>query len=207
MVAHKATIAVVPETQGRNLCDQLDELIARRIGASSEEKRGPLAREFEQLCVKALKYLFSDDLTAWNDQLTTDEKVSRFDLIARIHPQSAFWTLMVNDFGARYIVFEFKFYGDEIGQGQILTTEKYLYRAALRPVAIIISPRGPDEGAGHAVRGALRENGKLIINLTVKQLCNMLRAKDGTDGAPGKPADVEQEMLEALDRMLMRIER
>ena len=40
---------------------------------------------------------------------------------------------------SRYIVFEFKNYNDEITQNEVYSTNKYLYREALRTVAIVIS--------------------------------------------------------------------
>jgi hypothetical protein len=121
--------ALQPETRGQSLCHNFDELVGAQSTASKEKKL-ELAREFQRTCIDALKYLFDEDLTAWQDQLTTEARISRFDLVARIRLDRDFWTLLSSDFGARYIVFEFKFYTKKIGQGQILTTEKYLYRAA-----------------------------------------------------------------------------
>jgi hypothetical protein len=105
------------------------------------------------------------------------------------------------------VVFEFKFYGRQIGQREILTTEKYLYRGALRSTAIIISPQGAKKSALETARGALREHGKLILTLNTSQLCDMLRAKDGQTGPDRFPADVENVLFEALDDMLMHIDR
>jgi hypothetical protein len=98
------------------------------------------------------------------------------------------------------VLFEFKNYTEKIGQGQIYTTEKYLYPAALRGTAIIVSPKGPDENAEASARGALREHGKLILNITVQDVCEMLESRDnGTD-----PSDV---LSSNLDDMLLHIER
>jgi hypothetical protein len=198
---------IVAETKGQDLCAAIQALVEARETASAHEKRGALAKEFETLCTQALKYLFDGDLVAFRAQSTTGNRLSRFDLIARIRSNSEFWVLLVSDFSARYVVFEFKFYGEPIGQGEILTTEKYLYRAALRSVAIVISPLGADEHALESARGALREHGKLIINLNVDQVCRMLHAKDGTAMDPEGLADVEEELFKTLDDMLVRIER
>ncbi len=114
--------------------------------------------------------------------------------------------MRLDDFRSRYVVFEFKLYSGQITQGEILTTEKYLYRTALRSVAIIISPRGFAKNAAETARGALREHGKLIVGITVEQVCNMLMRRDGT--MPDETGeDVDLELLVELDRMLMRIER
>jgi hypothetical protein len=99
------------------------------------------------------------------------------------------------------VVFEFKNYGGKIKQGQIHTTEKYLYRTALRSTAIIISRKGADENALAVCRGALREQGKLIINLTTDDVCKMLHLRDEPGG------DCNSVLTEYVDRMLMRLER
>jgi hypothetical protein len=197
----------LPKPYGHRLCTDLERLVSEQAGAPALERRDRLAKEFESTCVKAIRYLFDEDLTAWQDQATTQSRISRFDLIARIRSEGDFWKLLVTDFSTRYVVFEFKFYADRIGQGEILTTEKYLYRAALRSTAIIISPFGANDSALEMARGALREHGKLVINLSVEQLCNMLRARDGATGPDAAPADVEEELFKTLDDMLMRIER
>lgn len=108
--------------------------------------------------------------------------------------------MIVNQFNSRYLIVEFKNYNDKIKQGQIFTTEKYLHRNALRSTAIIVSREGPDDNAELACRGALRESGRLIINLNINQLCDMLHAKDDND-------DPNSVILDIVDEMLMTIER
>ena len=44
----------------------------------------------------------------------------------------------------------------------IYITEKYLFNAALRNVAIVISRKGFSDGACFAAKGCLKENGKMI---------------------------------------------
>lgn len=90
---------------------------------------------------------------------------------------------MIAFFRAWYVVFEFKNYGGRIKQGQIYTTEKYLFTGAMRSVAFIVSRSGADKNALAAARGAVRESGKLIINLSVADICRMLDLKD-TDNDP-----------------------
>ena len=64
----------------------------------------------------------------------------------------------------------------------------------MRGVAIIISPNGMDENAEKAVRGVLRDEGKLILSLTDAELVEMLRMKKyGED-----PADFLSDKLDAL---------
>ena len=51
-----------------------------------------------------------------------------------------------------------------------------------------------------AARGALRENGKLIINLDIEDMCAMLHLKDQGD-------DHIAILVERVDDMLMMLER
>lgn len=196
-----------PQPQrGAGLCKEIRKL-ADAISATPKDQKKALAEKFEDALVQAFKYLFSDEITGWSDELYTSAKISRFDLIGRIRSQGGFWRLLADRFNSLYVVFEFKLYKYKISQGQILTTEKYLYRSALRGVAIIVSPHGPDENATRMAHGALREHGKLILNITTDQICTMLHAKDGAVGPDEEEADIELELFKTLDDMLMRIER
>jgi len=48
--------------------------------------------------------------------------------------------------------------------------------------------------------GALREHGKLIVNLSIRDVCMMIRMKDESD-------DPNALLYDILDGMLMRLER
>jgi hypothetical protein len=150
--------------------------------------------------MEALRYIFEKDLTAWSPQKSSDTRLSFYDLVARVASEHDFWNTIVNQFRSRYIVFEFKNYVDKIKQGQIYTTEKYLFGPALRSTSIIISRNGADTNALAAARGALRESGKLMVNLNIKQLCEMLHLRDNGD-------DHNTILVAIVDDMLMRLER
>lgn len=182
-------VASIKSEQGNDIADKL-----RGIVSGSED-----ATKFEDVMIEALRFLFKEDLTAFKPQKKTDA-LHRFDLIARIASSDEFWLTLENHFRTKYVVFEFKNYSERITQKEIYSTEKYLYLPAMRSVAIIISTHGPNENAQSAARGALRENGKVILNLTVKDIIAMLTSKD--EGA--NPNDT---MTTILDDMLMKIER
>lgn len=158
------------------------------------------AKHFEDKVTEALEYVFEGDLAAWAKQSTTGTQISIYDVIARIASNHDFWKSMTHHFHSRYVVFELKNYGLKIKQGQIYTTEKYLYRTALRSIAIIVSKKGADKNGLAAARGALREHGKLIINLTVADLCKMLHLKDSGDDHNSVLVDIVDDMLRKLER-------
>lgn len=179
-----------PEPQGAGL--------ARALRAVPAGKKG--ARAFEDRCFDALRYIFSTHLANWSKQKVSDGGVSRFDLIARIASEHDFWKSIVGYFRSWYVVFEFKNFSQKITQGQIFTTEKYLYVGAMRTVAFIVSRKGPDKNALAVTRGSVREHGKLIVHLTIEDVCAMLTTVDTGD-------DPNALLFDRIDEMLMALER
>jgi hypothetical protein len=178
-----------PKT-GRLLADAILSIAPGREGAS----------QFETACINALKYLFELDLHGWHEQLNTDDELHRRDLICRILPKAEVWSLMLTDIGSRYVIFEFKNYSEEITQKEVVTTERYLYPSALRTVAILISPKGCAASATKVIQGAMRENGKLILSLSVSEIEELLVSKD--DGG-----DPNTYLFDKVDQFLMRLGR
>lgn len=169
----------------------------RRIEPGKEE-----ATKYEQLCVDIVRYLFSDHVQFYKEQKLSNAGLYRFDYCGKIkHGNiSEFFDTIQNFFNTKYIIFEFKNYTDEISQKEIYTTEKYLYEKALRKVAVVISRKGADESAKKAMRGSLRELGKLIICLSDEDVNKLINKKNNNED----PADY----LEALlDDMLMDLEK
>ena len=165
------------------------------------EHKNDKGTEYEKVCVRVLKRLFADDLGIWEEQETTDDSLFRFDLICKIKCRGKeFWDMAEQYFHSKYIVFEFKDYSKAVTQKEIFTTVKYLYAKALRCVAIMFSPVDFDDHAKIAIRGILREEGKLILALTNEDLIKMLRKKrDGDD-----PAD---HLSEKLDELLIHLDK
>ena len=129
---------------------------------------------YEKLMFEVLKFLFSKDLTLWEEQQRTDDELSRFDLICRITFFDDFWKSLAHSFNTRFILFEFKNYCQDVTQHAVYLTERYLYKNALRSVAILISRKGPNDSAVQAAKGALRENGKLMFFLSDADIMSML---------------------------------
>lgn len=158
---------------------------------------------YEKLCIDVIKYLFDSDLALWKEQQKSNDDLFRFDLICKIKDgtNKEFWAMAEKHFGTKYIIFEFKNYMEQITQKEIFTTEKYLYLKALRGIAIIISTKGTDRNADKAIRGTLRENGKLIISLTNEDLISMIEKKAINDNLPA------EFLSEKLDNMLVDLEK
>ena len=141
-------------------------------------------KEYEKLCVNIIKFLFSTEFTRMLEQSSTEDRMFKMDLVCGLKGTSEFWKILINHYNTRFIVFEFKNYEDKIDQNLIYITEKYLYNATLRNVAIIISRKGFSPNAHKAATGILTETGKLIIELKDEDIITMLRMKaDGQDAS------------------------
>lgn len=160
-------------------------------------------REYESICTEILKYVLGDYLTLWDSQETSNDGLYRFDLCCKIKTgaDQDFFDTIKHYFNTKYIVFEFKNYNEPITQREIYTTEKYLYEKALRKVAVILSRFGADEHAQKAAKGALRENGKLILCLSDNSLLEMIDIKNRGDQ---EPADF---LGAILDDILVHLEK
>ena len=161
---------------------------------------------YEEICEKIIRTLFEANyFNRLTSQHKTNDKHFRMDLIGSLkinlnneesmHP---LWQMLVQHYNSHFVVFEFKNYSEEIDQNLIYITEKYLFDAALRNVAIIISHKGFSESAKFAAEGCLKEHGKLILDITDKDLIKMLKLKSD------KAADY---ILDKLEDFLMGISK
>lgn len=178
------------ELRARNRLDGLITLL------SDWDRASTASTDYEDVCCNVLKRLFADDLALWQAQKKSNDGLFRFDLICKIKNgnDKEFWRMAERYFGSKYIVFEFKNYSGMVGQREIFTTVKYLYSKALRGVAIIISTNGTDDHGDRAIRGILRDEGKLILSLSNQDLVQMLKMKRRNDD----PAEYLSEKLDAL---------
>lgn len=158
--------------------------------------------EYENLCYETLNYLFDNELALWHRQQTSNADLYRFDLICKIKDGevSGLWSTILQCFNSKYIIFEFKNYAEKITQKEIYTTDKYLYLKALRGVAIIVSCKGTSSNADKAIRGTLRENGKLILSISNSDLLKMIDIKM----SEGIPADY---LYTKFDELLIDLEK
>lgn len=159
-------------------------------------------KQYQEFCVDILKYLFNDTLSLWEEQEKSNDDLFIFDLICKIKSdiRSEFFNTLENHFSSRYIIFEFKNYTEEITQKEIFTTEKYLYKTALRTVAIILTRKGVDKNGMKAIKGILRETGKLMIVLDDNDIKKMIYSKEHNE-------DYFEILVNKLDKMLISLEK
>jgi hypothetical protein len=156
--------------------------------------------DYEDTITEVLQYLFDGDLKGWHKQERTTDDLHRYDLICRVVDRSTVWSFISSNLDSRYVLFEFKNYQDKIGQSQVYSTEKYLFEKAKRKVCFLISRKGPSENAVIACQGAMREHGKLIVNLDDKIINSLIDSKILGD-------DPNEILFENVDEFLMKLPR
>lgn len=182
---------------------ETDNLLQRLSDCKTGQKN---SGEYEKICEAILRSLFEANyFNRLTSQHKTNDEHFRMDLIGSLkinqsneesmHP---LWQMLVQHYNSHFVVFEFKNYKDEIDQNLIYITEKYLFDAALRNVAIIISRKGFSKAAKFAAEGCLKEHGKLILSVTDEDLVKMLELKSD------KAADY---LLDKLEDFLMGISK
>ncbi|KPZ70554.1 hypothetical protein AN394_02323 [Pseudoalteromonas sp. P1-26] len=156
--------------------------------------------DYEDTMSEILQYLFDGDLKGWHQQERTTDDLHRYDLICRVVDKSTVWKFISSNLDSRYVLFEFKNYQDKIGQSQVYSTEKYLFEKAKRKVCFLISREGPSDNALVACQGAMREHGKLIINLDDEIITALIDSKISGD-------DPNEILFEKVDDFLMKLPR
>ena len=159
---------------------------------------------YEKICQDIIEFLFPNAFYVISSQHKTQDEHFRMDLICSLRGESEathpFWKILSRHYNSHFVVFEFKNYEKPIDQNLIYITEKYLFNAALRNVAIIISRQGFSDSAKFAANGCLKENGKLIMSLSNSDLFEMLDGKARADNP-------EESLLKILEATLMGISK
>lgn len=182
------------ESSIQNKVESFEEL----LNACKPGKVKKAAIEYESICTEIIRYLFDGEFTQISNQHKTKDDLFRMDLLCGLKGTTAFWKLLIDHYNTRFIVFEYKNYSTLLPQNLIYITEKYLFNATLRNVAIIVSRKGFSTNARSATLGCLKESGKLIIELTDEDLKIMLHKKmDGEE-----PSDY---LLFKLENLLMSV--
>ncbi|MBQ7862079.1 MAG: DEAD/DEAH box helicase family protein [Clostridia bacterium] len=184
------TSFVTESTYGKELISKLKNC------KTSQTTRS--AQEYEEICSSIIKYLFKSEFPQFSEQHKTNDEMFRMDIICSLKGTTAFWEFLIRYYNTKFIVFECKNYKDKLKQNLIYITEKYLFNPALRNVAFIISRNGFSSNAQKAAIGILKDQGKLIIDLTDNDLEIMINAKiEGNE-----PSDY---LLDKIEKLLMGI--
>ena len=152
-------------------------------------------KQFEDLCVEILSYLFVPPLSKPKIQPRSYRNIDRRDAVFpnRNFKGSSNWTLLYEEHGARMILFEFKNYNKEqIGKEEVIQTKDYM-KEPMGRLAVMVCNKLPNPSA-HIKRNAIysSDGKKIILFITKNELKEMLFIKErGED-----PSDLIIDMIE-----------
>jgi hypothetical protein len=143
-------------------------------------------REFEDVCLEVLRYLFIPPLAEPKIQVRSYSGIDRRDAV---FPNRSFdadnnWHLLLQELNARMVLFEFKNYDvTEIGKEEVDQARNYLTEPMGR-LAIMVCNRTPNEAAHIRRNTIFSAEKKVILFLTKEHLKEMLFIKErGEDPA------------------------
>lgn len=151
-------------------------------------------RQFEEVCIDTLKFLFVPPLTEPILQGRTYSGTDRRDAIFPNRDDSHLnnWSRLHRELHARMVLVEFKNYdAEDVGKDEVNQTRNYLTKP-MGKLALLCSRRLPDRSA-HIKRNTIfSEDGKVILFVTVDHLKEMLFIKErGED-----PSDLIMDLVE-----------
>lgn len=151
-------------------------------------------KEFEEICVEVLQYLFVPPL---NDPIVQPRSYSGIDRRDAVFPNRNMgaennWGRLYQELQARMILFEFKNYDKEaIGKEEVNQTRNYLTEPMGR-LGIICCNRLPNKAA-HIKRNTIySEDTKVILFMTIDHFKEMLYIKERDED----PSDLIMDMVE-----------
>jgi hypothetical protein len=151
-------------------------------------------RDFEDICVEILEFLFVPPLIKPIVQPRTYSGTNRRDAVFpnRNFDEKHGWGLLLRELEARMVLFEFKNYGTtDLGHEEVIQTDNYLTQPMGR-LAIMVCSKLPNSSA-HIQRNTIYSRSrKIVLFLTKEHLKEMLFIKErGED-----PSDLIVDLVE-----------
>lgn len=166
--------------------------LANRLSSCSAGTNG--WKEFEDVCIEILRYLFVPPLSEPKIQPRTFSGINRRDAVFpnRNLDISNTWGYLLQELGARMVLFEFKNYDiTEIGKEEVDQTRNYMTESMGR-LAIMVCNKLPNKTA-HIRRNTVFSSEKKVILFVAKdRLKEMLFIKERRED----PADLIVDVVE-----------
>jgi hypothetical protein len=151
-------------------------------------------REFEDICVEIVEFLFVPPLVRPIIQPRTYSGTNRRDAVFpnRNFDEKHGWGLLLRELEARMVLFEFKNYETtDIGHEEVIQTDNYLTEPMGR-LAIMVCSKLPNDGAHIKRNNIYSQRRKVILCMTKEHLKEMLFIKErGED-----PCDLIVDLVE-----------
>lgn len=151
-------------------------------------------KEFEDICLEILTFLFVPPLNKPKIQPRTYSGIDRRDAVFpnRNAGSNNIWGFLLNELNARLILIEFKNYDlTGIGKEEVNQTRNYLTEP-MGKLAILLCNKKPERDAYLKRNTIYGSEGKVILFVTIEHLKEMLLIKERGDD----PADLIIDMVE-----------
>jgi hypothetical protein len=183
-------LSTSPEAEEIDISDQLEEIPPNESAITHNVKATELLtklnqiepgrdswREYEDVCIEILNYLFIPPLGIPSVQSKSDDDLDRRDAIYPILCGEPSWDRWVSQFNTLFVVAEFKNLVDAPDQKAVESLKEYLYDKAKRLFGILCTRQPASKSALTARRRAWLDSKKMIVLLCDKDLQNMLNLK------------------------------
>lgn len=150
-------------------------------------------REYEEIGLEVLRFLFPVELGDPRVQARTDDGVERRDVVSRNNRQSRFFQRVGERFDADFIIWDFKNYGEPI-TGEVINDVATYANPALGRFIVVVSRKGGSDSSRAAQLRRLRNDHRMILVVSDEQFLEMARRKE----AGAAPEDVLEDLLDEL---------
>jgi HJR/Mrr/RecB family endonuclease len=176
--------------------EMINKLIAR-LKDCPEGQNG--WKEFENVCIEILNYLFVPPLKEPKIQSRTESGIDVRDALYPNRCDHPNWKFVRTDYDAKYILFEFKNYktgdgGVDIDKSVVNQVRNYLKQTIGR-IGFVCSRREPVSSFFETRKQAFIEEKKVILFLSDKQLAEMLMRKYRGE----EPSDVILDLVDQFN--------
>ncbi|MEA2033191.1 MAG: hypothetical protein U9N41_06375 [Euryarchaeota archaeon] len=151
-------------------------------------------KEFEDVCIEILRYLYVPPLSEPKIQARTLSGIDRRDAVFpnRNFDASNTWSYLLRELDARMVLFEFKNYDvTEIGKEEVDQTRNYMTEPMGR-LAIMVCNKLPNEAAHIRRNKVFSSEKRVILFVTKDHLKEMLFIKERGEN----PADLVVDLVE-----------
>lgn len=138
-------------------------------------------RKFEQAGEKAIRHLFAEQVQRWSVPVLIEDGLNRPTLIVRMVPRHDVWAGLCEAFSSPYLAIGFLNDAEPAAFGDVVNAARHLHPRARRSIGILVTRAGFDAGARRAAVETLREQGKLVLMVSLQDVREMLIARDAGD--------------------------
>jgi hypothetical protein len=134
-------------------------------------------RRYEELMVEILSFLFVPALGRARTQVRTLDGLEIRDALLPNKADEGFWLRMYQNWGAHFVLFEFKNLKDGVGAAEVDQVRIYTQRKSIGRLAFVCGRFPPRDSAVDAARAAYQYSDLMVVLLHDALIQEMIRLK------------------------------